>query len=224
MTDQPQRTRRARGIAALDDLLSTTEALLVERGYHGLSMRDIAQAAGVNLGSVYYYSRSKEDLIRLAIERRIAPINAERVRRFRMIEAAPPADHSVALRAVLGAFIEPALTIAGAKSEEDARRTRAVHTRIHRDAAPEIVNMVYALYGEAGATLLRLARRFTPHLTDEAFHWRIMCVLGTARFATVREPWVVAMAQGAFAGDNAVEGARQLVAMLHAGLMAPSPD
>lgn len=220
MTEKPQKMRRARGIAALDDLLSTTEALLVERGYHGLSMRDIAQAAGVNLGSVYYYSPSKEGLIRLAIERRIAPINAERVRRFRAIEQSPPADIAEALRDVLRAFIEPALTVAGAESEEDARLARAVHTRIHRDAAPEIVKMVYDLYSEAGAMLMRLARRFTPHLSADAFHWRIMCVLGTARFATVREPWVVMMAQGAFEGDDAEEGARQLVTMLHAGLMA----
>ncbi len=224
MSEQPQRKRRAKGMAALDDLLSTTESLLVERGYHGISMRDIAQAAGVNLGSVYYYSQSKEDLIRLAIERRIAPINAERVRRFREIEADPPASVSEALRAVLRAFVEPALTVAGAESEEDATRTRAVHTRIHRDAAPEIVKMVYELYGEAGAMLLGLARRFTPHLTDEAFHWRIMCVLGTARFATVGEPWVVAMSHGLFAGEDAQEGTRELVTMLHAGLMAPVSD
>lgn len=224
MSEQPQRARRAKGRAALDDLLTTTETLLVERGYHGLSIRDIAQAAGVNLGSVYYYSRSKEDLIRLAIERRIAPINSERVRRFRAIEAAPPSDVGEALRSVLYAFIEPALTVVGAENEEEAARARAVHTRIHRDAAVEIVKMVYELYGEAGAMLLRLARRFTPHLTDEAYHWRIMCVLGTARFATVREPWVVSMAHGLFAGDDAGEGARQLVTMLHAGLMAPMAD
>jgi len=223
MSEQPQRKRRAKGAAALEDLLTTTETLLVERGYHGLSIRDIAKEAGVNLGSVYYYSSSKEDLIRLAIERRIAPINAERVRRFMAIEAAPPGDVGEALRQVLAAFIEPALSVAGAESEEDAARARAVHTRIHRDAAPEIVKMVYELYGEAGAMLLRLARRFTPHLSDEAFHWRIMCVLGTARFATIREPWVVAMAHGQFVGDDAGEGARQLVTMLHAGLMAPAP-
>ncbi|HEY3061257.1 MAG TPA: TetR/AcrR family transcriptional regulator [Chloroflexota bacterium] len=37
--------------------------LFREKGYHATSMRDIAEAVGINKGSLYSYIRSKEDLL-----------------------------------------------------------------------------------------------------------------------------------------------------------------
>ena len=46
-------------------LLERAEALLLERGYAGTRMRDVAEAAGVTKGLLYWYFESKEALIRV---------------------------------------------------------------------------------------------------------------------------------------------------------------
>lgn len=54
--------------------------LIMERGYDQATMRDIADAAGVSLGSAYYYFRGKEELI-VGIYARIADEHAVQARR-----------------------------------------------------------------------------------------------------------------------------------------------
>lgn len=43
-------------------ILSTAKHLFIQQGYHGLSMRQIAEALGVSKAALYYYFRDKEEL------------------------------------------------------------------------------------------------------------------------------------------------------------------
>lgn len=45
-----------------DKILAAAHALFLERGYHGTSMRQIAQCAGVALGGIYNHFASKEEI------------------------------------------------------------------------------------------------------------------------------------------------------------------
>lgn len=47
----------------LDRILEAGARVLGERGYHGASMRYLAEAAGVSLGTLYHYLAGKEDLL-----------------------------------------------------------------------------------------------------------------------------------------------------------------
>ena len=44
-------------------ILSTAKNLFIQQGYHGLSMRQIAEALGVSKAALYYYFRDKEELL-----------------------------------------------------------------------------------------------------------------------------------------------------------------
>ncbi len=64
-------------------LLDTATRLFRERGYHATSMQDLAEALGMNRGSLYHYIESKDDLLwaimNSALERlgtRVCPILA----------------------------------------------------------------------------------------------------------------------------------------------------
>lgn len=59
-------------------LLDAAERLFSEHGLDGVSMRDIAQAAGVTLALVNYHFGAKEKLYRAVFERRIVPVSAAR--------------------------------------------------------------------------------------------------------------------------------------------------
>lgn len=45
------------------EILAAAAHLLASRGYHGMSMRDLARATGMSLANLYNYFGSKEDLV-----------------------------------------------------------------------------------------------------------------------------------------------------------------
>jgi AcrR family transcriptional regulator len=46
-----------------EEILAAAGSLFRERGYHGTSVRDIAESVGLLKGSLYHYIRSKEELL-----------------------------------------------------------------------------------------------------------------------------------------------------------------
>jgi AcrR family transcriptional regulator len=49
----------------LEFILRTSARIFAEKGYHPTSMRDISRATGVSLAGLYYYCKSKEELLYL---------------------------------------------------------------------------------------------------------------------------------------------------------------
>jgi AcrR family transcriptional regulator len=62
---------------SIDKLITTTQALLWERGYGGTSPRAIQDGAGVGQGSMYHHFRTKAALAQAAEERSAAELIAE---------------------------------------------------------------------------------------------------------------------------------------------------
>lgn len=63
--DVPGGANRAasQGDAKLARILKAAAAVFADRGYHQASMRDVSRASGVSLSGLYYYVRSKEELL-----------------------------------------------------------------------------------------------------------------------------------------------------------------
>jgi len=57
----------------LDSLLAVAVRIFTERGYDGTSMGDLASASGLSKSSIYHHVESKEQLLRLALERAVEP-------------------------------------------------------------------------------------------------------------------------------------------------------
>jgi AcrR family transcriptional regulator len=63
-------TRRTdQGHESVERILVAATLLFAERGYHGVSTREIAQAAGLNIATVNYHLGSKLELYRAVFER-----------------------------------------------------------------------------------------------------------------------------------------------------------
>ena len=56
------RSRTPKGVRARTTIVAAAERLLARRGFHGTSMRDIAEEAGLPLASVVYHFAKKEQL------------------------------------------------------------------------------------------------------------------------------------------------------------------
>jgi AcrR family transcriptional regulator len=59
-----------------DTLLAVAVQVFTERGYDGTSMEDLARATGLSKSSIYHHVDGKEHLLRLALERALAPLFA----------------------------------------------------------------------------------------------------------------------------------------------------
>lgn len=60
----------------LEEILRTSSTLLADHGYHGTSIRDIAQATGRSLSGLYHYFRKKEDILFLINYHGFSALNA----------------------------------------------------------------------------------------------------------------------------------------------------
>ena len=68
-------------------ILDTAERLFADHGFGATSLRNIISEAEVNLAAVHYHFGSKEALIKAVLERRIIPLNLERLRLLDLAEA-----------------------------------------------------------------------------------------------------------------------------------------
>jgi len=89
-----------------DKILNVAEVLFADRGFHGVSVREIADAAGVRQSLIHYHFANKDNLYVAVYGRRSSPINAERLARLRAIL---DGAEQPALRDVAGALVGPAL-------------------------------------------------------------------------------------------------------------------
>lgn len=107
----PSTSREAHRAALQDRLLDSAETLFADRGYFGVSVRDITDHAGTRLAAVSEQFGGKEGLFRAVLLRRIRPLNDDR----RTLLAALPArgPRTRRLGALIAAFTEPMRQRAG---------------------------------------------------------------------------------------------------------------
>jgi AcrR family transcriptional regulator len=102
---------QARSRATVDAILAATARLLVKQGFDRTSTNQVAEAAGVSIGSLYQYFPSKESLVAALLDQHHDEMRAVLVSELERVRQAPVAD---AVRAVIEAMlrahaVDPAL-------------------------------------------------------------------------------------------------------------------
>src|SRR5437870_4976319 len=64
------------GLKIREDVLAAAAKVFSERGYHGASMQDVANAAGMQKASLYHHVGQKEDLLFAIHEKMIDELTA----------------------------------------------------------------------------------------------------------------------------------------------------
>ena len=104
----PARKAAARARNGRERILDAAERLFAQRGFYGVSLRDITQSAGVDVALVGYHFGGKHELFTAVFERRAGVLNRERLELLEEVRrsARPGAP---ALEAIISAFIRPLL-------------------------------------------------------------------------------------------------------------------
>ncbi|MEO8698994.1 MAG: TetR/AcrR family transcriptional regulator [Kofleriaceae bacterium] len=189
-TTPRKRPRQARARVTVDTILAASARVLVKRGFDRFTTNEVADAAGVSIGSLYQYFPNKEALVAALIEKHIEDMNAALLSELTRVAQLPMAQ---AVRAVIELTIRAHLVDAELHevlTEQVPRvgrmaRIRELDAICHRMVAgilaarkdelairdPEIAAFVCVASIEAivhRAALQAPAWLRDPHLVDEA--------------------------------------------------------
>jgi AcrR family transcriptional regulator len=154
-------------------LLDAAEQLFSERGFQGISVREITDLAKANLAAVNYHFGSKAGLIRALIERHIGPLNELRMQQLEHAET-EAGPEGVSLEKLLRIFFTAPIEHFMAKG----RQMPNLLARLHQEPTPEIVEVVVSVFRPMANRFLLALQRCLPHLSEEQIFARGMFMKG----------------------------------------------
>lgn len=198
-------------------ILDSAEAQFAERGYHGVSMRQIAEGAQASLSLAQYHFKTKEGLFGAVMERRILTINHERLRRLDDLETDGRRDGKVGLEDVLRAFLEPAVLLSRDRKAGGIHYAQLIG-HIQNDPQPHARAVSKKFTDPIARQTMRMLQLALPSLDRATLAWCYLFVVGSMLSAISPTGRAGILSDGAADGDD-VEGILALlVPFLSAGI------
>jgi len=144
-----------------DRILDTAERLFAEAGFHATSLRQITQAADVNLAAVNYHFGSKQALTLAVFKRRLDALNSARLAR---LDKTLSQAEEASLESVLDAFVAPAIALTHGTAAEGHRFMRI----LMRAFADQDEQLHSALSAEYAHVMRRFAEAISIALPQAA--------------------------------------------------------
>lgn len=202
-------------------ILAAAEELFATNGFNAVSVRDIAQAAGANPGSVTYHFKTKDGLLLEIYQRHCGPMN---LRRSELLEAARRVrDLQDRLEAIVRAYVVPAFTSGSDLAGGGARfsRLRAVMSAEGNEVARRIIAQTF---DDTSHAFIDAIHDSLPHIPRTDIVWRSHFLLGALYYSLVTPERVTRLARGETDGGDPATAIEQLVQATVASLQAPAVD
>jgi AcrR family transcriptional regulator len=162
-------------------IIVSAEKLFAMRGIEGVSIRDITQAAGVNLAAINYHFGTKSALAAEVFKHCIDPINARRLKLLDAVENSA-SGKSPKLEAVVEAMVRPAVE-RGFDHEQDNETFLRLTGRCLSEPNAEIETLVRAHFDKLIRRFDAAFLRALPGLEPEELFWRIKFMVGALHYS-----------------------------------------
>ena len=100
-----------------DRILNAAEELFAQRGYEGVSVRQIMSQAGADVSLAYYHFKSKKDLFDQVMLRRVETLNDVRLAALESVESRH-VDDAPTVEEIIGAFTNPLIDLLASDHDE----------------------------------------------------------------------------------------------------------
>ena len=202
-------------------ILGAAELLFSENGFNAVSIRDIAEEAGANPGSVTYHFKSKDGLLLEIYRRHCGPINR---RRSELLAAAKHVrDLQDRLAAIVRAYVLPAFTSGSDLAGGGARFTRL--RAVMSAEGNEVVRKIIAqTFDDTSHAFIDAIHEGLPHIPRNEIVWRGHFLLGALYYTLVTPERVSRLSRGGADGNDAGNAIEQLVRSTVASLQATPLD
>jgi AcrR family transcriptional regulator len=178
-------------------LLDAAERLFAEHGIAETSLRTITSEAGANLAAVNYHFGSRLGLVQAVLERRLRPMNAERIERLEALEAQAGSD-TPALRDLVTAFLAPAVTMGRGAGRPFFMLVARAPISNDRDTQELFVSQFDEVAARFGAAFARAL----PGVPPPEILWRLHFVIGALCHGVVNSHLLEMISQGACRADD----------------------
>jgi AcrR family transcriptional regulator len=162
--------RRELGDRTRQRLLQATRRLLAERGMGAVHLRDVSEAAGVNVAAVSYHFGSLPNLVNAAVRDAADAVIGEQARRLADL---PP---DAGLQDIVAAWMGP--TVRGLQEDPEARALLRIVARAITDAPEDLREWVQDILGRAHGQLIARLRPVLADLDERELAFRVFCVGG----------------------------------------------
>src|SRR5450432_101543 len=199
-----------------DRILKTAERLFAERGFNGVSVRELAAAANVNIASIGYHFRSKEGLLAEVYRRHCEPMIEERLRG---LAAAARLEGSARVAAIIEAFVRPALQQVDVEEGETFIRLRAV---LSGENSELLEKLVADNFDQSSSAFIDALCDCLPHLSRTDVCWRFHFLLGTVYYTAAGPHRIFAFSNGHCDPGNTDAVIKELVPFMTRAFQAPA--
>jgi AcrR family transcriptional regulator len=202
-------------------ILAAAEELFSTNGFNAVSVRDIAQAAGANPGSVTYHFKTKDGLLLEIYRRHCGPMN---LRRSELLAAARRVrDLQDRLEAIVRAYVLPAFSSGSDLAGGGARftRLRAVMSAEGNEVARRIIAQTF---DDTSHAFIDAINESLPHIPRTEIVWRSHFLLGALYYSLVTPERVSRLSRGEADGADGGHAIEELVRATVASFQAPPLD
>lgn len=200
-------------------ILLSAERLFAERGYHAVSIRDIAEAASVPSALVGYYFGPKEELFHAIF----AHWNVTIEQRMQSLAAARQAEPGSRLEAIMRAFMQPVLALR-ASPEGESYALLVARELAHR--GPQAERALRDFFDPLAEAFIDALHGALPHAGRGDVAWCYQFALG-ALLHHLTDERVERLSHGEARANDPAAAARLLafvVGGIRAALPEPTPD
>ena len=156
-------------------LLEAAERLFCEKGFEGVSVRDITGEAGANVAAINYHFGSRDGLVLAVMSRYLTPVNTERLARLEAVMRNPSSP--AVIEEILEAFLKPLIEQVE-RSELSERLYCKLLGRIFGEHAVELTGDIERQIKDVIERFVRALGSVLPGLTGEELIWRLHFIAG----------------------------------------------
>ncbi len=197
-------------------LLDAAEALFAELGVGATSLRAVTKSAEANLAAVHYHFGSKEELLAAVVERRVRPINEERLRRLAQLRSGPVGARAPRVEEILAALLGPMVDDRGVDPER-MRTFARLMGRVLTDTGGCMHALVMQHFEEVLQRFTAAFAAALPQLSAAEIAWRLHFSIGAMAFTLVHSSHLGEMSHGLCDADRGGGILERLIPFLAGG-------
>ncbi len=172
-------------------LLDAAERLFSERGFYGVTTRQVAGAAGLDDAMIYYHFETKRALFDAVLERRASVVHDARLHALAAYVTA--VDGEVTVEGAVAAFINPLLDLSAA-GDLGWKSYFALVAQL--DNTPWGGEIIHRFFDPAVHALIDVLRTALPETPDQELYWSYSFLAGSMMMALAETDRVDRLSDG----------------------------
>jgi AcrR family transcriptional regulator len=210
-----RRSKAEQRARSLEQILDAAEFLFSKNGFHGVTLRDVAERVGIHTTLLHYYFEDKRNLFQAVFERRAGTTRSRRMAALEKYEA--EAADNPTVEGALHAFLDTDLDLYREGGEQWMNYASFV-ARV--STTPEGAGMMQILFDPVVLKLLGILKRALPGYSDEDLFWGYHFVTGAFMNSLARTGRIDHLSSGLCHSDDFAAIKKRMAKFMAAGFLA----